>query len=470
MCCIVTNILLAALASCLGLAPQPAAAIDPYQMVSPAYESAAGSGGLFSGVRQIGESLLGGPSYQIAAVPPQLNAPATIASPVVGSPIVQGGPVYNTFGGFDPMFPRLRSQIDTRLYLRGEYLLWDVSGMDSPVLVTTSPTGTAQSDAGVLGNGSTSVLFGGGELNGGTTGGFLFGGGLWITPQQSASIEAEFFQLSEENDRYRGSSGGDVILGRPYFDITNGNEDALLISYPNLVGGDVRVDSSSKLRSYLINARIALCSHGAGCTQCGERDHTDWIIGYRNLRLSDSLQITDSENSLASVPSASYTRSDSFRTKNQFQGLQLGFIHRILLHRAWLESTMRVALGNNEQTLDISGSTTRTQSGATDQFAGGLYAVRSNSGSFQRDEFMMMPELGLRFGYRLTDRLHASIGYSVLYLPNVVRASEQIDRDLNPGLIPVEANPLTGALRPQVLWVQSDYLAHGVHFGAELHF
>ncbi|MFU7558091.1 BBP7 family outer membrane beta-barrel protein [Roseiconus sp. JC912] len=465
----------------VGLAGNSVSAIDPYQRVSPAGEAAGSAGGLFSGVRQIGESIFGGssyasPSYQIAAVPPQLNAPVTIASPVVSSPavpgaqIVQGGSVYNSYGGFTPLFPGLRNQIDTRLYLRGEYLLWDVSGMGSPVLVSTSPSGTAQADAGIVGLASTSSLFGGGDLNDGSVGGYLLAGGFWITPQQTVAIESEYFQLSEENDRYRGSSGGDVILARPYFDLTTGNEAAELISFPATVGGDIRIDASSEMRSYMINMRVALCNHGTTCVQCGDRDRTDWIIGYRNIRLRDNLQISENYNTLGTAPSLTISRGDSFRTTNQFNGLQLGFIHRMLLRRAWLESTMRVALGNNQQNVNIAGNTTRTQSGVTDNFAGGLYALRSNSGSYQRDEFMLVPELGLKLGYRLTDRLHASLGYSVLYLPNVVRASEQIDRDLNPGLIPQEANPLTGALRPQMQWVQSDYLAHGVHFGAELHF
>ncbi|WP_436717603.1 BBP7 family outer membrane beta-barrel protein [Roseiconus lacunae] len=448
----------------------PAKAIDPYQRVSGTGQTATGSSGFFSGVQRIGDSFFSGPSYQVAAVPPQLNSPATIPSPVVGSPVIQGGPVYNSIGGFDPLFPGLRSQIDTRLYFRGEYLLWDATGMGTPALVTTSPNGTGQSVAAVLGQPSTSTLFGASDLNDGSASGSLFGGGLWITPQQTAAIEGEYFQLSEENDRYRGSSGGDVILGRPYFDLSSGQEAAELISFPGAFGGDISVDSSSELRSFLLNARIALCNHGMHCVQCGERDHTDWIIGYRNIRLRDSLQINENYNSIGTAPSLALSRSDSFRTTNEFQGLQLGFIHRILLNRAWLESSMRVALGNNEQTLQISGNTTRTQSGVTDTFDGGLYALRSNSGTHKRDEFAMIPELGLRFGYRLTDRLHASIGYSVLYLPNVARASEQIDRDLNSGLIPEETNPLIGPLRPQVLWVHSDYLAHGVHFGGELHF
>ena len=82
----------------------------------------------------------------------------------------------------------------------------------------------------------------------------------------------------------------------------------------------------------------------------------------------------------------------------------------------------------------------------------------------------MIPEVGVRLGLRVTDRLSASVGYSVIYFPNVVRAGDQVDTDLNPGLVPPEAVPLTGALRPRFRFVESDYWAHGLTLGGELAF
>ena len=53
-----------------------------------------------------------------------------------------------------------------RFWLRGEYLMWWTSGMDLPPLVTTSPQGTPQNQAGVLGQSGTTILFGGQTVNG----------------------------------------------------------------------------------------------------------------------------------------------------------------------------------------------------------------------------------------------------------------------------------------------------------------
>jgi hypothetical protein len=439
------------------------AASDPYQRVQPA-------GGLWN------ESLLpgnwfGGPA--VVATTPVPNAIGTeLNGPMLAASATSTGSLFS--GGIlpgQPLFPGLRNQIDSRLYLRAEYLLWDVDGMDTPPLVTTSPGGTPRATAGVLGESGISVLFADGQLNDGTASGVLLGGGFWITPQRSIAIEAEYYQLEEQDDGYNGSSGGEVILARPFFDIVAGQETAQLISYPDLVSGSIGVASESDFRSALIDLRVALCpTHGIHCQQCGMHDRTDWIIGYRNLRLDDSLLVNENLTSELTSAPGTIAVTDRFVSENEFHGLQLGFVHRANLHKAWLESTLRLALGNNQSTLQIDGQTTYTETGVTDTLPGGLYAQRTNIGTFQEDEFVMIPELGVRLGIRLTKRLHMTVGYSAIYLPNVIRAGEQIDTDLNPGLIPEEANPLTGALRPRLLMIRSDYLAHGLHLGGELHF
>ncbi|WP_253156209.1 BBP7 family outer membrane beta-barrel protein [Stieleria tagensis] len=447
---------------------------DPYQLNSAANAGVAPAVGIFGNGGFLNGPIFGGsqgytatapyivddPYYLGNAQPPGLNAPI-----VDMPPTMQSGMLGGSFMG------NLGQRLDSRFYFRAEYLLWDTSGMGTPPLVTTSPAGTPQDIAGVLGEPGTSVLFGGGKINGGATSGFMTRSGMWFTKEQRASLESEFFWVGGQDDGYTGYSDGSVILARPFFDIDSGQETAQLLSYPDIVSGSVNVQSDSELMSYLLSGRFALCPPtGTCCQPCGARERTDWLIGYRYLKLEDSLQINESlQSELTSAP-GSVALTDNFRTKNQFNGLQLGVIHVEPLQRGWFESALRVALGNNKQTLNINGNTTYTESGVTDTYPGGLYAQRTNSGSFTRDQFVFVPELRLRLGLRVTDRFHFTIGYSALYLPNVIRAGEQIDTDINPGLIPEESDPLTGALRPQVQWIQSDYIAHGLNLGGELQF
>ncbi len=135
--------------------------------------------------------------------------------------------------------------------------------------------------------------------------------------------------------------------------------------------------------------------------------------------------------------------TEHFATKNKFDGFQLGFTYQANYERAWLESRMRVALGNNRQTINIGGTNTVTTAAGTTTNEGGWLTYPSNSGNQTRDVFTMIPELGLTLGICLTNRIQGTVGYSVLYYPNVVRAGDQIDTDVNPfqPLVPFPARP-----------------------------
>jgi len=358
-----------------------------------------------------------------------------------------------------------------RLWLRGEYLHWWTDGMDVPALVTTSPEGTLQNAAAVLGENGTSVLFGNQALNDGSIGGFRTSAGFWISPQRTLGIEGEYFQLGQHNDRFAVSGDGAPILGRPFFDIVAGQETAQLLSFPGLVAGSLAINSETDLRSFLINGRASLCPTPGPCFDgCGPYDRTDWIVGYRRLVLKDDLLIQENLESQTTAAPGSIVLRDRFRADNEFNGLQLGVVSVTHLRNAWLESMLRVAVGNNTQTVRIEGSTDITEAGITEPYNGGLLAQRSNIGSYERDEFTMIPEVGLKLGVRLTDRAYVTVGYSMLYFPNVVRAGNQIDTDVNPNLVPPEVDPFAGALRPRFRFIQSDYLAHGINLGGELRF
>jgi hypothetical protein len=66
--------------------------------------------------------------------------------------------------------------------------------------------------------------------------------------------------------------------------------------------------------------------------------------------------------------------------------------------------------------------------------------------------------------------MHATAGYSLVYLPAVVRAGDQIDTDINPNLLAPPLDPFTGAARPQFRYIESDYYAQGLSLGLQLQF
>ncbi len=362
------------------------------------------------------------------------------------------------------------SCLRNRFWVSFDYLLWRPKGMDVVPLVTTSSSGTPIGEAGVLGAANTGILYGNGSLNDSTSSGGRFRSGWWFRDGAWA-LESEFFGMKTSTETYNVASDGSTILARPYYDINDGDSDALVIAYPNTVSGSVGVASNSRLRSGLLNARISVIPVGMlGCNDaCDPPDRIDWLIGYRALELKDDLTISHSINSLNGASPDNTVAADAFATKNRFSGLQLGMVYRTHFRRVWMESLMRVALGNNRQEAAIQGGTRITDNGVSADYVGGLLAQRTNIGSFSRKEFTMVPELGLNFGFRLTRCLQGTIGYTIIYFPNVLRASRQIDIDVNPQLIPPEA-VVSGPLRPRFRAIEDDYWAQGLNFGLEFSF
>lgn len=374
--------------------------------------------------------------------------------------------------GTSSFFPAPTPMSD-RLWLRAEALYWATEAMNTPALVTTSRDGTAREQAGVLGLPTTQTLFGG-DLNDSATPGARIEAGLFLTPAGAFGIQGEVFGLAEQDDGFSGGSDR-LILARPFFDSSRDLETAQLIDFPDIVDGTLSVDSRSDLRSLMLVGRAALCpTCGGNCVNCQNTDRVDWLIGFRHLRLRDDLTFREDLTSLVPNVDGQIRLDESFSTRNEFNGLQLGVIYKANLNRVWLESLLRVAVGNNNQRIAINGSTTLTELDDTETLPGGLLAQTSNIGTFERDQFTMVPEIGVTLGVRIFKHLHGTVGYSLLYFPSVVRAGDAIDTDINSNLIPPPLNlpgePLMGSARPRQQFIESDYWAQGLSLGAQLQF
>jgi hypothetical protein len=105
---------------------------------------------------------------------------------------------------------------------------------------------------------------------------------------------------------------------------------------------------------------------------------------------------------------------------------------------------------------------------------GGLLALSSNSGRFVRNEFAVVPEAQLTFGFHLTKRLDFTMGYSYLLWTNVVRAGDTIDRNVNPQLLPTSSSFGTGTGTPAspstAVFHQTNMSSHFISAGMQLRF
>ena len=86
--------------------------------------------------------------------------------------------------------------------------------------------------------------------------------------------------------------------------------------------------------------------------------------------------------------------------------------------------------------------------------------------------FAVVPELGINVGYQINPLWRVFVGYNFLYLSDVVRPGNQIDRVVNTTQLPSVLGPgmLVGPARPTFVMKGTDFWAQGLSVGLEFRY
>jgi hypothetical protein len=362
-------------------------------------------------------------------------------------------------------------------YARVDYLMWWIRGGSVPALVSTGPE--TSPSAGTIGDPDTRVLFGG-ELDYGTFSGFRFTGGF--SPGDGAwGVEVGAFVLQERDIHFGAASNqnGFPLITRPFFDVFNNVESAYDVASQGRFSGRIDIDAQTELWGYEANVMF----HPAWET-CGPRH--DLFVGFRALGLDESLLIHARlraiepgilvfQNRGVNPPGGQGT-IDLFDTENRFYGPQIGSRFNWESGPLGLTLAAKVAMGVNHQVVEVRGQSqlTNAEGVVTEAAPGGVLAQRSNIGRHSRDEFALVPEIGLQAHYDVLSWLRASVGYNLLYCTSVVRPGDAIDRKIDIRQVPIDpafnAGAASTAQRPRFDFRDSDFWAHGLNFGLEVRY
>jgi hypothetical protein len=351
------------------------------------------------------------------------------------------------------------------LRLNMGYLLWFLKDSKVPPLVTTGP---ATAGAGSFAAPGTQVLFGGDSLDHSALSGGKFTLALSLPRWSDWTWETTYFFLGRRINDNTFASDSFPVLARPITNITNGAAESIPVAFPGTFAG--RVDVEDRIRLWGIESFFRKRMMNQSWI------NVDWLAGYRHLQLEQDLNIRQTRSGLAGAPAGqagiSVIATDHFGTRNQFNGGLLGIETETRWRRWTLGTSYKLSMGNVHQTLDVAGSQVFIPSGATTGSASGILALPSNIGSYSRDSFTVVPELGVKLGLNITERFQIYVGYSFLYFGSVVRPGDQIDIDINrtqvavPGSIPTPS----GAARPVVPFRTTDFWAQGANFGLEFRY
>jgi hypothetical protein len=389
--------------------------------------------------------------------------PPPVKGEVFGSPwgaYTAGAAVPSAeFVSSTPHLPGPAEPPSSCFYASAEYLLWWTQGQRVPPLVTT---GTADSQ-GILGIPGTTVLSGGDTVGTGVRSGGRFTLGFWMDDEKNTAIEGTFLFLGQRSFSFAANSSMFPLLARPFFNLNTGTEFREVATTPGISVGQVAVDNPSRLWGGELNLRCNLC--------CGCWGRLDLLGGFRYLELDEGLNITESLLALpgsGSLAGSNIVVSDRFGTRNQFYGAQAGLDYEINRGRWSLDLRGKLALGETHEVVNIAGNQVIiSPTGAVTTANGGLLALASNSGHFDRNRFAVMPEVGVTLGYQLTDWCRLTVGYNFLYWSSVVRPGDQIDRVIDVSQIPNSGlnNPSTGFARPTATVRDTGFWAQGISFG-----
>ena len=287
--------------------------------------------------------------------------------------------------------------VHDRFWVRGEFLGWWTKGFATPPLLTTSPTGTDPSQAGVLGAAGTSVLFGGDDLGGGFRPGERITFGAWLERRQTLGIEASYLQINRQTEFFNASGVTTPILARPFFNSQAGQQDSQLVNYPGQQSGTFSSAVASELQVAEVLVRKNL-NRQPGLA-------VDLVAGYRYQQLEDHLAVDDTltfSGTQSGFPAGSVVQqSDRFDTRNVFQGGVVGMSTSLHRQRWSIDSLLKIAVGQTHSRVAIDGATTTTIPGQAATCASGrVPGLAEQHGHARQQSVLGRAGIGRHLGLR----------------------------------------------------------------------
>ncbi len=276
-----------------------------------------------------------------------------------------------------------------RFWFRSEALFWFMTGNGNrvPALATrgtvTNPVAIGEeipSNVGTLSKSET--IFGDDEFGNDLRYGVRFNVGAWVTPYQNIGVEANYFTLGSDKDRFNSYNmyldGNHYVYARPFNNVGTGLEDRKILSYPY---SDATPATSSandfvyqiddpNLRFYTPGGNpvgkggmVALADSfldGADVAakfrlyydadQCNNYNAVNMLAGYQYMRYNSSLTVWDDTN---------HTKLtiDDFDARNSFNGGLVGLNFETASQGWKLNGGIKLGFGAMTRRMQIYGDT-----------------------------------------------------------------------------------------------------------------
>lgn len=315
-----------------------------------------------------------------------------------------------------------------------EYLLWWRKGMHLPALVSTDPVPPGN------------ILFGDAFYDVGPQSGGRATFGLWLDDYECIGVGGRFFALADGRIDFQQTAAGGGALSRPFIDADTGLPNAIDVAGPLGGGVDIQIESVVFGAEALMRRRV----------ECGFNGRLDLLAGYSYYQINEEVNIRTS-TTLPPGPPAALNVFDFFDTDNEFHGGTFGVQAEFDRGPFTVGLLTKASLGNMRETVTITGGNSNPNAAPG---LLGLLVQNTNAGVFRQDTFAVVPEVNFNLGYRATEHLELSMGYSMIYWSHAVQPGDQID-------YVVDVTPGAGTTRPEFTLNTTDYWVMGMNFGLQ---
>jgi hypothetical protein len=318
---------------------------------------------------------------------------------------------------------------------------------------------------------NSNVVLGGKDIGNDWRSGGKFGLGYWFdnSKRLGGEITYAFFPEQSKTRKVRSdASPNSAVLAVPFFNVYTGANDFDPIAIPGDFQGTASLQSTSCMQSAEANAIVCMPA------DCGI--HITLLAGFRYWSYYETLKFRTSSPFIPPQVVDVYKTTDTFDGRNNFYGGQVGAKVEFKSNQCFVALTGKVALGTLHQRLGIKGHLKTNDFngfGEVQTFPGGYFALPSNIGNHSRDVFATIPEGKISFGFE-SDIYRVEVGYSILYVNNVLWAGKMISKYINPTQsVAMTENPtpvLVGPKEPRSQFSSEKFWAHGLNVALEFNF
>jgi hypothetical protein len=395
-----------------------------------------------------------------ATAPAEAPAPAGTGAPdlTLPSAFSGGDSGFGSFGDHGPHYT-----------VNAEYIFWVIKTAHLlPPLLRNDDTPSGQGDIDLAGGTN-------GNLNYNAFSGARFGLGYWWGDCPELGVEGRLMFLGRHSLHFNDEAN--PVLVRPFVDVSTGSQSSVVVGFPGLGTGGATVDSTSEFWGLELSGYFNLVDD---TVVDGLR--LDALAGLRYLELNEDFTLasaTSFNRDLSDFPqlaAAGFAGNqlrilDTFLTRNRYTAGHIGLRAKYFGDLANIDFRVKLAMGTNEEQIKIDGGQQRILANGTSvRSRGGLLALPSNIGRFNKDQFAFAPELEGTINVPFGHHINLNLGYNFIGLSRVVRPGDQIDTNIDSTQIPNLGTPTgnrSNLPRPSLPYKQTKYYAHGFNIGLE---